>query len=89
MNDPKLNQPPSREKIFRAIQLLMLADIAVGGVLVLLGLFVLNFPELAIAGGFLACMGLGLAVLFRQLSRRAAAANPSAAKRPSPHQLRR
>src|SRR5215470_6969291 len=84
MNDPKLNQPPSREKIFRAIQLLMLVDIAVGGVLVLLGLFVLNFPELAIAGAFLACMGFGLALLFRQLSRRAAAEESSAAERPEP-----
>jgi hypothetical protein len=89
MSDPKPPPPPSREKIFRAIQLLMLVDIAVGGVLVLLGLFVLNFPELAIAGAFLACMGFGLALLFRQLSRRAAAEQSSAEKRASPHQLRR
>jgi hypothetical protein len=84
MTDPKQSPPPNREFVLRTIQLLMLVDIAIGGVLVLLGLFVWDVPALAIAGAFLACMGIGLAVLFRGLARRA-----SAAKRQSPHQLRR
>jgi hypothetical protein len=57
----------------------MLVDIAIGGLLILLGLLVFDFPGLAIAGAFLACMGLGLAVLFRLLGRRASTAK----RRPS------
>jgi len=87
MSDPGHSRPASREFVFRTIQLLMLADIAIGGALVLLGLFMFDFPALAIAGAFLACMGAGLAVLFRQLGRRAAA--EATARRESPHQLRR
>ena len=88
MSDPGHSRPASREFVFRTIQLLMLADIAVGGALVLLGLFVFDLPALAIAGAFLACMGAGLAVLFRQLGRRAAAGGATA-RRDSPYQLRR
>ena len=84
MSDPGHSPPASREFVFRTIQLLMLVDIAIGGVLVLLGLFVLDLAGLAIAGAFLACMGIGLAVLFRLLGRRA-----TSARRDSPHQLRR
>jgi hypothetical protein len=62
----------------------MLVDVAIGGALVLLGLYVFDLPALSIAGAFLACMGLGLAVLFRLLGRRT-----PAARRDSPHQLRR
>jgi hypothetical protein len=85
MSDPGDSRPASRDFVFRTIQLLMLADIAIGGALVLLGLFMFDFP--AIAGAFLACMGAGLAVLFRQLGRRAA--TEATARRESPHQLRR
>jgi hypothetical protein len=84
MNDPGRSPPASREVVFRTIQLLMLVDIAIGGALILLGLLVYDFPGLAIAGAFLACMGIGLTVLFRLLGRRA-----SSAGRESPHQLRR
>lgn len=84
MSASKQSPSPNREFVLRTIQLLMVVDIAGGGALVLLGLFVWHIPELAIAGAFLACMGVGLTVLFRQLSRRA-----SAAKRQSPHELRR
>jgi len=87
MSDPGDSRPASRDFVFRTIQLLMLADIAIGGALVLLGLFMFDFPALAIAGAFLACMGAGLAVLFRQLGRRAA--TEATARRESPHQLRR
>jgi hypothetical protein len=66
----------------------MLVDIAIGGALVFLGLFVFDIPGLAIAGAFLACMGIGLAVPFRLLGRRAAAGGRMARQR-SPHQLRR
>lgn len=84
MNDPGHSPPASREFVFRTIQLVMLVDIAIGGTLVFLGLFVFDIPALAIAGAFLTCMGIGLAVLFRLLGRRA-----SPARRDSPHQLRR
>ncbi len=84
MSDPVDSPPVSREFVFRTIQLLMLVDIAIGGLLILLGLFVFDFPGLAIAGAFLACMGIGLVVLFRLLGRRA-----STAKREGPHQRRR
>lgn len=84
MSDPGHSPPASREFVFRTIQLLMLVDIAIGGVLILLGLFVFDLPGLAIAGAFLACMGIGLAVLFRLLGRHA-----PTARRESPHQLRR
>ena len=67
MSDPGRSPPASREFVLRTIRLLMLVDIAIGGALALLGLFVLDFPGLAIAGAFLACMGVGLAVLFGAL----------------------
>jgi len=56
MSDPGHSPPASREFVFRSIQLLMLLDIAIGGALAFLGLFVLDFPGLAIAGAFLACI---------------------------------
>ena len=88
MSDPGHSPPASREFVFRTIQLLMLVDIAAGGALVLLGLFAFDLPALAIAGAFLACMGAGLAVLFRLLGRRAAAGGATA-RREGPHPLRR
>jgi hypothetical protein len=84
MPDPGRSPPASREFVIRTIQLVMLVDIAIGGALILLGLLVYDFPGLAIAGAFLACMGIGLTVLFRLFGRRA-----SAAGRQSLHQLRR
>ena len=84
MSDPGRSPPASREFVFRTIQLLMLGDVAIGAAFVFLGLYVFDLPALSIAGAFLACMGLGLAVLFRSLDRRA-----PAARRDSPHQLRR
>jgi hypothetical protein len=86
MSDPRRSPPASRELVFRTIRLLMLVDIAIGGALVLLGLFVLDLPSLAIAGAFLACMGIGLVVLFGALARRAGGTK---AGRSSPHELRR
>ena len=86
MSDPGRSPPASRELVLRTIRLLMLVDIAIGGALVLLGLFVLDLPALAIAGAFLACMGLGLVVLFGALARRAGAAKTG---RSGPHELRR
>lgn len=86
MSDPGRSPPASREFVFRTIRLLMLVDIAIGGALVLLGLFVLDFPGLAIAGAFLACMGVGLAVLFGALARRASDVKGG---RSSPHEFRR
>jgi len=86
MSDPGHSPPASREFVFRSIQLLMLLDIAIGGALAFLGLFVLDFPGLAIAGAFLACMGVGLVVLFGTLARRAGGTK---AGRHSPHDLRR
>jgi len=60
--------------------------IGVGGaVLVLLGLFVLDFPALAIAGAFLAFMGLGLFMLFGARARRAS----TQTGRSGPHEVRR
>src|SRR5262249_32108226 len=56
MSDPEGSPPANREFVFRTIQLLMIADIAIGAALVLLGLFVYDFPALAIAG-FLALHG--------------------------------
>ncbi|HUL09886.1 MAG TPA: hypothetical protein VLV76_26380 [Candidatus Acidoferrum sp.] len=84
MSDPRPAPPASREFVFRTIRLLMLADIVAGGVLIVLGWFVLDMQVLAIAGAFLACMGIGLTILFSLLARRAAEEN-----RKSPHQLRR
>jgi hypothetical protein len=86
MSDPGRSPPASRELVFRTIRLLMLVDIAIGGALVLLGLFVLDLPSLAIAGAFLACMGIGLVVLFGALARRAGGTK---AGRNGPHELRR
>ncbi len=88
MSDSGHSPPASREFVIRTIQLLMLVDVAIGGALVLLGLFAFDFPGLAIAGAFLACMGVGLAVLFRLLGRRAPSSGPTA-RRDRPHQLRR
>jgi hypothetical protein len=79
--------PASREFVFRTIRLLMLVDIGVGVALALLGLLVLDFPALAIAGVFLALMGVGLAVLFGTLARRAAGGTKTG--RGGPHELRR
>lgn len=86
MSDPERSPPARREFVLRTIRLLMLADIAIGGVLVLLGLLVLDFPALAIAGAFLALMGGGLFILFGTLARRAAAGEKT---RTGPHELRR
>lgn len=85
MSDPRQSPPAGREFVFRTIQRLMLIDIVGGAVLVLLGLFVLDFPALAIAGVFLAFMGLGLFMLFRARARQASAQ----IGRSSPHELRR
>ena len=84
MSDPRPAPPANREFVFRTIRLLMLADIGIGGVLIVLGWFVLDLPALAIAGAFLACMGIGLTILFSLLARRAAEASQK-----RPHQLRR
>ena len=86
MSDSR-DPPASREFVFRTIRLLMLVDIVGGFVLVLLGLFVLDFTALAIAGGFLAAMGVGLFFLMTMLMRRAAAG--ATADRSRPHELRR
>lgn len=74
MSDPDRSRPASPEFVFRTIQLVTLVDIAIGVALVILGLFVFDFPALAIAGAFLACMGIGLAMLFRLLGRRSSTA---------------
>jgi hypothetical protein len=68
----------------------MLGDVALGLVLLVLGLFVVDFPALAVAGAVLAGMGLGLALIYRMLARRSAppTAGPAATRR-NPHQLRR
>jgi len=84
MSDRKPALPANREFVFRTIRLLMLADIVMGGVLIVLGWFVLNFPALALAGAFLAGMGIALTILFSVLARRAAEA-----ARKGPHELRR
>ena len=84
MSNSEGSPPANREFVFRTIQLLMLADIAIGVALVLVGLFVYDFPALMIAGGFLACMGIGLAMVFRRLARREASAT-----RKGPHDRRR
>jgi len=84
MSDSERSPPASPEFVFRTIQLVTLVDIAIGVALVVLGLFVFDFPALAIAGAFLACMGIGLAMLFRLLGRRS-----STTGRKNPHQLRR
>jgi hypothetical protein len=85
MSDPGQSPPAGREFVFRTIQRLMLIDIVGGAVLALLGLFVLDFPALAIAGAFLAFMGLGLFVLFGARARRAG----TQTGRSGPHELRR
>lgn len=90
MSDPQ--PPPRREFVYRMIQILMLGDVLLGLALLVLGLFVFDFPALAVGGAVLACMGLGLALVYRMLARRlvssGAAARP-AKPRESPHQLRR
>jgi hypothetical protein len=87
MSDPGHFPPAGREFVFRTIQRLMVVDIIGGGALVLLGLFVLDLPALAIAGAFLACMGVGLVFLFGALARRTAGGARTA--RGTPHELRR
>jgi hypothetical protein len=85
--------PCRREFVYRTIQILMLGDVLVGLMLVVLGLFVFDFPALAVGGAVLACMGLGLAVIARVLGRRlpppSGAAAPQPKPRENPHQLRR
>lgn len=76
-----------RNFVLRTMQLLMVGDIVIGVALVGIGLFVVDFPALVIVGGFLACMGLGLFVLFRILSGRASGESPG--RRQSPHRLPR
>jgi hypothetical protein len=85
MSDPRQSPPAGREFVFRTIQRLMLIDAVGGAVLVLLGLFVLDFPALAIAGAFLAFMGLGLFMLFGARARGAGMQTG----RSGPHELRR
>jgi hypothetical protein len=84
---------PRREFVHRTIQLLMLGDVALGLVLLVLGLFVFEFPALAVGGAVLAGMGLALALMYRMLARRSAASTRGVARpatpRQSPHQRRR
>lgn len=91
MSDPQT--PHRREFIYRTIQLLMLGDVLLGLVLLVLGLFVFDFPALAVGGAVLACMGLGLALVYRMLARRSAAPTGGEARpatpRQNPHQFRR
>jgi hypothetical protein len=82
------NPPAGRDAIFRTIQWLMLADVLIGVVLIVLGLFVFDFVALAVGGAALAAMGSGLASIFRVLARRHAPADRPAPPRPSPHRLR-
>jgi uncharacterized membrane protein len=90
MSDPpNPRAPANREFIFRMIQLLMLADMLIGVVLVVLGLFVFDLVALVVGGAVLAAMGLGLALIFRMLARREATATGRASGRASPHELRR
>jgi hypothetical protein len=84
--------PAGREFIGRTIQLLMLGDMFLGVILAALGLFVFDMAALAVGGAVLAVMGLGLALLFRMLARRAppeASAGQPPARRQSPHERRR
>jgi hypothetical protein len=88
MSDPQT--APRREFIYRTIQLLMLGDVALGLVLLVLGLFVFESPALAVGGAVLAGMGLGLALIYRMLARPSASPTAgTAATRQNPHQLRR
>ena len=87
MSDSGQSRPAGREFVLRTIQVVMLVDMAIGGALVLLGLFVFDMPALAIAGAFLACMGAALVIVFRTLRRRADSS--ASAGRISPHELRR
>ena len=82
-----LPTPQRREFIYRMIQFLMLGDVLLGLALLALGLFVVDFPALAVGGAVLAAMGLGLALVFRLLARRVATGAPKT--RENPHQLRR
>jgi hypothetical protein len=73
-------QPASdakRQATYRLLQVAMLGDIAVGLVLTLAAFTVLEMPALAIGGAFLAITGLGMALVFRHLARRAAGAPPA------------
>jgi hypothetical protein len=91
MSDPQ-TPPARREFVFRMLQLLMLADVLIGVALMALGLLVFDFPALAVGGGLLAVMGLGVAGILRMLSRRGAppaAGDAAAQPRRGPHQLRR
>lgn len=89
MSDPQTQ--PRREFIYRTIQLLMLGDVLLGLVLLVLGLFVFEVPALAVGGAVLACMALGLALVYRMLARRLSAGGAArpATPRQSPHQMRR
>jgi hypothetical protein len=87
VSDPQ--NPARREFIYRTIQVLMLVDVALGLVLLVLGLFVFDLTPLAIGGAVLAAMGLGLSVVYGMLARRLRSATPSSRPRESPHQLRR
>jgi hypothetical protein len=82
-----LPTPQRREFIYRMIQFLMLGDVLLGLALLALGLFVVDFPALAVGGAVLAAMGLGLTLVFRLLARRVATDAPKT--RESPNQLRR
>jgi hypothetical protein len=90
MSDPQT--PNRREFVYRTIQLLMLGDVLLGLVLLVLGLFVFDVPALAVGGAVLACMGVGLALIYRMLGRRLTGSNGAtrpSRPRESPHQLRR
>ena len=90
MTEPDI--PHRHEIVYRTIRLVMLGDIMLGLVLLVLGLFIFDAPALAVGGTILACMGLGLALIYRMLGRRLAAsgseAGPPTGPCEGPHQPR-
>jgi hypothetical protein len=64
---------PRRDIGYRLIQMLMLADLAVGLALLAAGALWLDQPALVTVGAGLAAIGLALFLFFRRLAARAAA----------------
>ena len=75
MNEEKLQ--PERDGIYRAIISLMLANVFVGGLLIVLGEAYFNKPEVTQFGFLLGLAGAVFYLVFRWLAARAARRNSS------------
>ena len=72
MSDSKPGGSPERDGIYRAIIALMLANVFVGGLLIILGEAYFRNPEITKFGFILGLVGAVLYLVFRWLAARAA-----------------